>query len=58
MLQMQALMTGFLGPKENLIPSAEVSPSKATAKIPLISFVPENGKPNDEEIVGDTGTPT
>jgi hypothetical protein len=58
MSQMQALMAGFLGPKENHIPSDEVSPSKASAEIPLIKFIPEKGNPNVEEKVGDSGTST
>jgi hypothetical protein len=49
MSQMQALMAGFLGTKENPIPSAEVSPSKASAEIPLIEFVPQKDNPNEEE---------
>ena len=58
MSQMQAMLAGFLGPKENPLPSAVVSPSKVSAEKPLIVFVPKKGKPLEEEKVGDIGTST
>jgi hypothetical protein len=55
--QMQSLLAGFLAPKENPIPSAGASPKDASAQNPLIAFVPEKGKPLDENLEGtDTST--
>lgn len=56
LLQMKTMLAELLPPKEAPIPSAPVSPAKASALNPLITFVPQKGIPIEEDKEGDTGT--